>query len=287
MIKKVRKAVIPAAGLGTRFLPITKSIPKEMLAIVDKPTIQYVVEEAVSSGITDILIIVGKCKNSIKNYFSPSEVYDVLTDRTNLKSVDDLMSSARFEYVLQEELKGNGDAVLLAKDFIGDEPFAVLFGDDIIYNPHNPCTKQLIDAYYQTGTTILGAQNRPNEEAIKYGVIKKGKEEGKLTEVRKIVEKPLIEDLPSNLCSLGRFILTPEVFDALKRTPLYKNEIFLSLAIDLLIKEQGVHAYEFEGIRYDIGDKFGFLEANIEFALRSNLYKDKLIAYIKSLAKRI
>lgn len=286
-MKTVKKAIIPAAGLGTRFLPVTKSIPKEMLAIVDKPTIQYVVEEAVDSGITDIVIIVGKNKNSIRNFFSSSEMYDVLKDRTNLKSVDSIMEKASFSFVLQEELRGNGDAVMLARDLIGDEPFAVLFGDDIIYNPQNPCTKQLINAYETTGTTILGTQNRPSEEAIKYGVIKKGKQEGRLTEVKKIIEKPSIEELPSNLCSLGRFVLPPEIFGALERTPVFKNEIFLSLAIDILIKEQGVYAYEFEGIRYDIGDKFGFLQANIEYALRSAPYSERLASYIKEIADKI
>lgn len=286
-MKAVRKAVIPAAGLGTRFLPVTKSIPKEMLAIVDKPTIQYVVQEAVDSGITDIVIIVGKNKNSIRNFFSPSELYDVLRDRTNLQSVDSLMEKAKFSFVLQKELRGNGDAVMLAREHIGDEPFAVLFGDDIIYNPANPCTKQLIEAYYKTGKTVLGVQNRPSEEAVKYGVVQKGREDGRLTEVLKIIEKPAIQELPSNLCSLGRFVLPPDIFDALDRTPVYKNEIYLSVAIDLLIKEQGVYAYEFEGLRYDIGDKFGFLQANIEYALRTATYKNELASYIKSLAKKI
>ncbi len=286
-MQKVKKAVIPAAGLGTRFLPVTKTIPKEMLAIIDKPTIQYVVEEAVESGIEDIVIIVGKNKDSIRNFFSPSEMYDALKDRSNLKSVDDLMQKAKFSFVLQEELRGNGDAVMLAREHIGGEPFAVLFGDDIIYNPGNPCTKQLIEAYYKTGKTILGTQNRPDEEAVKYGVVKKGREDGRLTEVLKIVEKPALKELPSNLCSLGRFVLPPEIFGALERTPLFKNEIFLSLAIDLLIKEQGVYAYEFEGLRYDIGDKFGFLQANIEYALRSAPYKAELASYIKDIAGKI
>ncbi|NCA92133.1 UTP--glucose-1-phosphate uridylyltransferase [bacterium] len=283
----VKKAVIPAAGLGTRFLPVTKSIPKEMLAIIDKPTIQYVVEEAVESGITDILIIVGKNKNSIKNYFSKSEMYDALTNRTNLQSVDELMSKAKFSFVLQEELRGNGHAVMLARDFVAGEPFAVLFGDDIIYNPEYPCTKQLMDAFATSGKTILGAQNRPDAEAVNYGVIQKGKETGRLTEIVRIVEKPAIDSLPSNLCSLGRFVLPPSIFDALDRTPLYKNEIYLSLAIDLLIKEEGVFAYEFEGLRYDIGDKFGFLQANIEYALRSAPYKDTLAKYLKQIAQKL
>lgn len=286
-MKSVKKAVIPAAGLGTRFLPVTKSVPKEMLAIVDKPTIQYVVQEAVDSGITDIVIIVGKNKNSIREFFSANEMYDALRDRTNLQTVDKLMQKASFTFILQEELRGNGDAVMLAREHIGDEPFAVLFGDDIIYNPTNPCTKQLIDAYYKTGKTILGVQNRPSEEAIKYGVVKSGKEEGRLTEVLKIIEKPPISELPSNLCSLGRFVLPPDIFDALERTPIYKNEIYLSVAIDLMIKEQGVYAYEFEGIRYDIGDKFGFLQANIEYALRTAPYKEGLAAYIKKLASQL
>lgn len=282
-MKKVRKAVIPAAGYGTRFLPITKAVPKEMLAIVDRPALHYIVEEAVQSGLTEILIIINEGKDAINNYFGDNPLYTRLKAHPNLAPLEELIGKANIHYTKQYVLNGNGAAVQLAKEFAGDEPFVVMFGDDIIHNPSNPCAKQLTDAYYKTNKTILGVQDIPSEEAIKYGVVKKGVEEGRFCEVKGIIEKPAIQDLPSTLCSLGRFLLKENIFEALERAPLKNNELYLTDALDIISKEEGVVAYNFEGRRYDIGDKFGFMQANIEYGLRSS-YGAKLAQYIKETA---
>ncbi|MGI6078423.1 MAG: UTP--glucose-1-phosphate uridylyltransferase [Fastidiosipilaceae bacterium] len=286
MAKKITKAVIPAAGLGTRFLPITKGVPKEMLSIVDKPAIQYIVEEAVDSGCTDVLIIVNKGKECIENYFSPHPVYDKLTNRKLLEGLDNLLERANITFAEQKVLNGNGAAVQVAEEFANGEPFAVMFGDDVIYNPEKPVTAQLIDAYYKTNRCILGCQERPDKEATKYGVVKKGKVDGRLVEVLDLIEKPDIDKLPSNLCSLGRFILPPSIFDALRRTPLYKNEIYLTVAIEILMREEGVFAYDFEGRRYDLGDKFGFFQASVEYSLRNETIGENAKKYLEELAKK-
>ncbi len=283
---KVTKAVIPAAGMGTRFLPATKAVPKEMMTIVDKPTLHYIVEEAILSGAKDILIIVNEGKEAIPKYFSPSKVYDALK-KPALEELRDLLSSVHFHYATQEVLDGNGSAILLAKDFANGDPISVLFGDDIIYNPDYPATKQLVDAFIKTGgKTIVGCQRREPIEAIKYGVIAYDEMDGRLTKINDIIEKPPIDDLPSDLCSLGRFVLPNSMFDALEKTPYDRGEIILANAIRSILKTTGAYAYEFEGIRYDIGDKFGFLQANVEYSLRSPL-SDKVKSYIKDLAKRI
>ena len=283
---KVTKAVIPAAGLGTRFLPATKAVPKEMMTIVDKPTLHFVVEEAILSGAKDILIIVSEGKEAIPKYFSPSKVYDALKN-PDLEELRDLLSSVHFHYATQEVLDGNGSAILLAKDFANGDPISVLFGDDIIYNPDYPATKQLVDAFIKTGgKTIVGCQRREPIEAIKNGVIAYDEMDGRLTKINDIIEKPPIDDLPSDLCSLGRFVLPNSMFDALEKTPYDRGEIILANAIRSILKTTGAYAYEFEGILYDIGDKFGFLQANVEYSLRSPL-SDKVKSYIKDLAKRI
>lgn len=283
---KVTKAVIPAAGLGTRFLPSTKAVPKEMMTIVDKPTMHYIVEEAILSGAKDILIIVNDGKEAIPTYFSPHKIYDTLGKKP-IEELNDLLSSVRFHYATQKVLNGNGSAILLAKDFTEGEPFSVLFGDDIIYNPEYPATKQLVDAFVKTGgKTIVGCQRREPIEAIKYGVISYDSIEDGLAEIKDIVEKPPIEELPSDLCSLGRFVLPYSIFDALAATPLDRGEIILANAIRSILKTTGAYAYEFKGIRYDIGDKFGFLQANIEYALRSPL-KEKAAKYIKDIAAKL
>lgn len=284
-MEKLRKAVIPAAGLGTRFLPITKGVPKEMLAIVDRPALHYIVEEAVESGLTDILIIINEGKDAINNYFGNNPIYEKLKHHANLTALEELLSKANISYALQKVLNGNGAAVQLAEEFAAGEPFVVLFGDDIIHNPGNPCAKQLADAYYKTGKTILGVQEIPPADAVKYGVVKKGKEDGRFCEVLGIIEKPPIDKLPSNLCSLGRFLLKPNIFDALCRAPLKNNELYLTDALDIIAREEGVIAYNFEGRRYDIGDKFGFMQANIEYGLRSG-YGDKLKDYLKELQNK-
>jgi UTP--glucose-1-phosphate uridylyltransferase len=286
---KVRKAVIPAAGYGTRFLPITKAVPKEMLPVIDKPAIQYVAEEALNSGITELIFVVSENKQAIENYFRPNAVYDNLADRTLLNSIDGIMSKANIKFVLQKPMRGNGDAVLVAKEAVGDEPFAVMFGDDVMYTAENerPVTGQLCDIYEKTGADILGVQRCAPEIAARCGVIKPGKTDGKLTEVVDLVEKPPINELPSDLASFGRFVLTPEIFYELEHAPLFRNEIYLTVALRSLMKKHPCFAYEFDGKRYDLGNKLGFLEANIEYCMRSADYGEKMKRYIKELAKRL
>lgn len=279
-MKIVKKAVIPAAGYGTRFLPITKGIPKEMLPIYDKPTLHYIVKEAVDSGCTDILIIVSEGKEAIKKYFAKEGPYDAIKDRKRLYEIDELVSKANISYVTQKVLNGNGAAVQLAKNFTGDDPFVVMFGDDVIRSRTDPCSRQLIDAFQNTGKVVLGVQERPDSEAILYGVVKKGKTEGRYTEVLGIVEKPQLSALPSNLCSLGRFVLIPEIYDALANTETHFGEIYLTDAISALVKENKVVAYTFEGERFDLGNKFGFLQANISFGLEGE-YQKRLLEYMK------
>ena len=287
-MKKIKKAVIPAAGFGTRFLPATKAIPKEMLPIVDTPTLQYVVEEAVKSGITEILIILGKNKKCIEDQFDISVELEQLLMRTKkdeyLKQVRDISNMAHIYYVRQKEMNGSGMAVLEAEAFVGNEPFAVLYGDDIIYNPQKPCLKQLIDAYDTTGKVILGCQDVPKEEASKYGIVKPGATKGKYTQVLRLVEKPKIDQLPSTLASIGRYILTPDIFDILKRTPAMPNgEVCLTDAIQTIADSTGVFAYTFEGRRYDVGDKLGYIQATVEYGLRDEKLKDGLKQYLKGL----
>ena len=283
---KVTKAVIPAAGLGTRFLPSTKAVPKEMMTIVDKPTLHYIVEEAILSGAQDILIIVNEGKEAIPKYFSPSKVYDALK-KPAIEELNDLLSSVRFHYATQTVLDGNGSAILLAREFADKGPVAVLFGDDLMYAPEVPVTKQLIDAFTRTGgKTIVGCQRREPEEAVKNSIISYDKMDGRLAEIKDIVEKPPIGALSSDLCSLGRFVLPYSMFDVLENTPYDRGEKILANAIRAILKTEGAYAYEFEGVRYNIGDKFGFLQANIEYALRSPM-GDKVHKYIKDLASQL
>ena len=284
---KIRKAVIPAAGYGTRFLPITKGVPKEMLPIVDKPAIQYIVEEAIDSGIEEIVIVVSKGKQAIENYFTHSEIYDSIKNRELLKSVDRIMDKAKIKFVLQEPMRGNGDAVLVTEKEIGDEPFCVLFGDDVIYNANDPIAGQLIKAYEKTGTSILGVQRCSTEVAMRSGCVKPGKTDGRFTEVLDIIEKPALEEIPSDLVSLGRFVLTREIFRELKDAPVFKNEIYITVALRNLLKKQGCYAYEFIGERYDIGNKLGFFKANAEYFLRSEEYGAAAKKYIGELVNKL
>ncbi len=284
---KVRKAVIPAAGYGTRFLPITKGVPKEMLPLVDKPALQYIVEEAIGAGITDIVIVVSKGKQAIENYFGNNPLYDGMKDRSRLESIDRILDTAKISFVLQEPMRGNGDAVLVAEKAIGDEPFAVMFGDDVIYSENKPVVGQLCDAFEKTGKAIIGVQRTDAETASRCGVIKKGKTDGRLTEVLDIIEKPPIDDLPSDLVSLGRFVLPPEIFSELRNAPIFKNEIYLTVALRNLMQKRGGYAYEFEGLRYDLGNKLGFCKANVEFALRSPLVAAEFREYLKGMSKEL
>lgn len=282
----VTKAIIPAAGLGTRFLPYTKAVPKEMMTIVDKPTLHYIVEEAVLSGITDIMIIVSEGKEAIKAYFSPNETYDRLK-KPMLEELNDLMSSVRFQFVTQEKLNGNGGAILLAKEFANGEPVAVLFGDDVIYNKNYPATQQLIDAFNRFGNNIiLGCQNMPSCEAVNYGVVSYENMRDRIAVIDDIIEKPSINQLPSNLCSIGRFILPNYVFNALEITEPQNGEVVLANAIKLLLPSHYAYAYDIDGSRYDIGNKFGYIKANIEYALRSSFGYD-VKKYIKEISDKI
>lgn len=287
---RVRKAIIPAAGLGTRFLPATKAQAKEMLPIVDKPTLQYIIEEAVESGIEEILIITGRNKKSIEDHFDVSVELELELEK---KGKDDLLEEVRkisemanIYYIRQKEPKGLGHAVSCAKSFIGDEPFAVLLGDDIVY-AKKPCLKQMIDAYDEYKTSILGVQEVPKEDVSKYGIVKGKHIEGKVYKVKDLVEKPSPEEAPSNIAILGRYIVNPAIFEILENTkPGKGGEIQLTDALKELASREAMYAYNFDGRRYDVGDKQGFLEANIEYALRREDLKDELSNYLKKLVEK-
>ncbi|MBU5226457.1 UTP--glucose-1-phosphate uridylyltransferase GalU [Clostridium senegalense] len=281
---KITKAVIPAAGLGTRFLPVTKAIAKEMLPILDKPTIQYIVEEIVDSGIKDILIITGHNKKAIEDHFDRALELEMNLKKNNkkilLNEINDITNMANIHYIRQKEPKGLGHAILCAKSFIKDEPFAVLLGDDIVYSKE-PCIKQLINQFNAKNSTILGVQDVEKDEVYKYGIVDGNIENDRLYKVKSLIEKPSIEVAPSNIAILGRYIITPEIFNILENIkPSKNNEIQLTDALNELSKKESVYAYNFTGKRYDIGDKLGFLKANIEFALRNNDIKDSLKDYL-------
>ena len=279
---KIRKAIIPAAGYGTRFLPATKSMPKEMLPIIDKPTIQYIVEEAVKAGIEDILIITNSQKSSIENHFDRSwELEGFLKYKgkeEELKLVKDISSIANIYSVRQKEQRGLGHAILCAKAFVKDEPFAVLLGDDIVDNDSNPAIGQLIGFFNEVGSSIVGVQEVKRSEVSKYGIIDpKGKLEKSSVEIKGMVEKPKESDAPSNYAVLGRYILTPKIFDLLEtQKEGVGGEIQLTDAIKRLIEFEKVYAYEFSGKRYDVGNKIGFLVATIDFALKRDDLKEDM-----------
>lgn len=271
-MSRIRKAVIPAAGLGTRFLPATKAVPKEMLPVVDKPTIQYIVEEAVAAGIEQILIITGRGKGALENHFDTSvELEAHLEARgqeallAEIKAITDL---AEIFYVRQHEAKGLGHAIACAEPFVGDEPFAVLLGDDVVYNPQYPCLKQLMDAHAKTGGSILGVQAVPERDVSKYGIIAGCEVEDRLYKVMDLVEKPALEEAPTNMAILGRYIISPRIFPILAETkPGKGGEIQLTGALKTLLQTEPVYALSFAGRRYDVGDKLGFLQATVELAL--------------------
>ena len=286
---KVTKAVIPAAGLGTRVLPATKAQPKEMLVIVDKPSLQYIVEELVESGIKDIIIVTGRNKNSIEDHFDHSyELEDTLkknNKNTLLEKVEDISSMANICYVRQNHPKGLGHAILKAKSFVGDEPFIIALGDDIVYN-NVPVAKQLIDSYSKYGSSIVGCQEVKESDVSKYGIVKPLLSlDEKTVEMEDFIEKPSVEEAPSKLACLGRYLLTPKIFDYLEKTePGKGGEIQLTDAIVAMMKDgEKVLAYNFEGKRYDIGNKFGLLKANIEFGLRNEETREELLTYLKKL----
>ncbi|ENZ03206.1 UTP-glucose-1-phosphate uridylyltransferase [Clostridium thermobutyricum] len=290
MDKKIRKAIIPAAGLGTRFLPATKAQPKEMLPIVDKPTIQYIIEEAIASGIEEILIITGRSKKCIEDHFDRSVELELELEKSGKQSmldmVQDISNMVDIHYIRQKEPRGLGHAINCAKVFVGDEPFAILLGDDIVYNDQKPCLKQLIDCYNEYHTSVLGVQTVPHEKVNKYGIVDGTFVKDRVMKVKGLVEKPNIEEAPSDVAILGRYIVTPKIFEILDRTkPGKGNEIQLTDALLELMNEEDMYAYDFEGRRYDVGDKLGFLEATVEYALRREGLKDKFTDYLKDILK--
>lgn len=298
-MKKIRKAVIPAAGLGTRVLPATKAQPKEMLVIVDKPALQYLVEELIASGIEEILIVTGRNKDSIENHFDYSfELEKTLEEKGKLellKVVDDISKLANIYYVRQKKPLGLGHAIGCAEAFIGDEPFVVVLGDDIIYTDENkgeaPVTKQLIDKYVElNGGNILGVQEVAEKDVNKYGIVKPLETiDERTVEVENFVEKPSLEEAPSRLAALGRYVLEPEIFGYLKNTtPGKGGEIQLTDAILDMKNDKGkLYAYNYDGFRYDTGDKFGMFVANVEFGLRHPELKDRAKEYLKELMEKL
>ena len=265
-MKKIRRAVIPAAGFGTRFLPATKATPKEMLPIVDKPTIQYIVEEALESGIEDILIISGHAKRAIEDHFDAAPALEAeLKAKGKMEQLAQVQRIAdiNIHYIRQKYMRGLGDAILCAKGFMGDEPFAVLLGDDVVYNPERPALRQLIDVYEKTGSSVLGCQKVAPEQVSSYGIVA-GTEgaDPRLMRVTDMVEKPALEEAPSRLAVLGRYIITPQIFGLLEHTaPGKGGEVQLTDALCALAAQETVYAYDFQGIRYDLGSTLGFLKA--------------------------
>jgi UTP--glucose-1-phosphate uridylyltransferase len=288
-MKKVRKAIIPAAGLGTRFLPATKAMPKEMLPIVDKPTIQYIVEEAIASGIEDIIIVTGKGKRAIEDHFDLApELERNLAEKGKLELLEKVQHSSNLvniHYIRQKEPKGLGHAVWCARNFIGDEPFAVLLGDDIVVS-ETPCVKQLINQYEETGSSVIGVQTVEHNQTNRYGIIDPATKEDRRYQVNNFVEKPALGTAPSNLAIMGRYLLTPEIFGLLENQETGAGgEIQLTDAIQKLNETQKVYAYDFEGKRYDVGEKLGFVKTTIDFALEHDEIRDSILEYMGSLVE--
>ena len=288
---RVRKAIIPAAGYGTRFLPTTKATPKEMLNIVDKPAIQYIVEEAVASGIEEILIITTRNKTSIENHFDATPELDAMLEKNGkdelLKISKDVTDIANIYFKRQKEMKGLGHAVLQAKAFVGDEPFAILLGDDIVYN-EKPCLKQLIEVFEERNGSVLGVQSVKKEDVTKYGIVDGEKIGDRLYTVNGMIEKPSVEEAPTTVAALGRYVLSPGIFDILETTkPGKGGEIQLTDGLIELAQKESMFAYDFEGIRYDTGDKLGYLKATVEYAFRHEGVNDQFKEYIKEIAKSL
>ena len=289
---KVRKAIIPAAGLGTRFLPATKAIAKEMLPIVDIPTIQYIIQEAVDSGIEEILIITNSNKHAMENHFDKNyELEERLKESGKLeqvKMIQDIADMANIYYIRQKEPKGLGHAVLCAKSFIGDEPFAVLLGDDVVVNKEGkPALKQLIEQYSKTSASVIGVQTVDKKDVSKYGIVEPSKShpaKGRLVKLTDMVEKPAVEKAPSQLAVLGRYVLTPKIFELLETQGKGAGgEIQLTDAIKRLLDRQAVYAYDFEVKRYDVGYKFGFIKSTIDFALDREDLHDQVSKHIQDI----
>jgi UTP--glucose-1-phosphate uridylyltransferase len=288
---RVRKAVLPAAGFGTRFLPASKAVPKEMMPLVDRPIIQYAVEEAAASGIEQIIIVISAGRNAIEEHFDADPTLERwLEERGDielLRQIRRITEMGTIAFVHQKEQLGLGHAVLMAKELVGDEPFAVLLSDDVMRNPNGPpVTRQLIDIYQQHRGSVIAAQRVPPEEASRYGIIAPRHEEGRLVEIEDVVEKPSVAEAPSDLAVLGRYVLTPKIFDLLETTPRGSGgEIQLTDAIRELSQEKAVFAYQFEGQRHDAGTRLGWLKANVAMALDSEA-ADEVRAYIRGLDLR-
>ena len=288
-MEKITKAVIACAGFGTRFLPATKAVPKELFPVVDTPVLAFIVNEAKKSGITDVLIVTSKCKEVIKNYFSPNKELDKMLEKTGksdvMKAIND--NGVNVSFVYQTEPKGTADAVACAKEFTKDEPFVLAWGDDLI-DASVPVMKQLIDAYDLVKTPIIGVQNIQGDEIVKYGVAKIKRTDGKLSLLEGFVEKPELFELPSRQASLGRYVLTPAIYDAISRISKGKNDEFqITDAINLMCSEGDVYSCEFDGKRYDMGDKVGVIKANVEYALKNEETRASITSYLKELVKTL
>ena len=286
-VMKVRKAIIPAAGLGTRFLPATKAQAKEMLPIVDKPTIQYIIEEAVASGIEDIIIVTGRSKRSIEDHFDKSVELELELEKHGkedlLSMVRAITDMANIHTIRQKEPRGLGHAIYTARHFIGNEPFAVLLGDDVVVS-HTPCLKQMLDVYNEYQTTVLGVQKVAHEVVNKYGIVDCKEVDERVYKVHDLVEKPQVDEAPSDIAILGRYIITPDIFSYLEtQDEGTGGEIQLTDSLKRLSKDQAMYCYEFKGHRYDVGTKIGFLQANIEFALRNPEVADDMRKYLTKL----
>lgn len=292
MIKKVKKAVIPVAGYGTRFLPYTKAVPKAMLPIINKPAIQIITEEVVNSGINEILFVVGYKRDIIESHFnSAKELEEVLlkNNKTDFyNSIKEPEKMAKISYVMQEELNGTAKAVELAKDFANGEPIAVLFGDDVMFNPEKPVIKQLIDVYESTGKTVIGCKDVPLKDVPKYASVEYSKCENNVYDAIKITEKPKIEDVKSTISPLGRYVIDSEIFNVLENLqPASNGEYQFTDALDVLARQNKVKALVFDGVRYDMGSHLGYLKANIEYALRKEDIKDEFKVYLKNLISNL
>lgn len=287
---KIKKAIIPAAGLGTRFLPATKAMPKEMLPIVDKPTIQYIVEEAIESGIEDIIIVTGRGKRAIEDHFDHSDTLEkILYEKGKFELLEEVQKSSKLvdiHYIRQKEPKGLGHAVWCARKFIGNEPFAVLLGDDIVQS-EKPCLKQLMEQYERYNASILGVQQVPMENVSRYGIIEADSIGNQLYSVKSLVEKPIESKTPSNLAIMGRYILNPAIFNILAELePGAGGEIQLTDALSQLNKYEAIYAYDFDGVRYDVGEKMGFIQTTIEMALTHKDLREELLNYISIVFER-
>lgn len=287
----VRKAVIPAAGFGTRFLPATKAVPKEMLPIVDKPTIQYIAEEAINAGITELLIVTSRGKEAMVNHFDKAFELEAVLERDGkeelLKAVREVSDKIDVHFIRQQEQKGLGHAVLYAKSFAAGEPFAVMLGDDVVVS-QKPCIGQLIEQYEKYNASILGVQKVGMEHVSKYGIVDADPVGERMYKLRGMVEKPKIEDAPSDMAVLGRYIITPAIFECLEKTPKGAGgEIQLTDALVMLSEKEDIYAYDFEGKRYDIGNKQGFLQATVDFALSRSDLRDDFAEFLKQTVKNL